>query len=137
MTGCADEAAGDELDAGPPPVDQCVSDGDQDLIAMLLVDAGPGANGSAEIGVYFTECAYDSCLHPIISDDGVVECMNDCIDQSEIAVLSEGCRLCYVETIRCVQTNCAVVCLGTDESLCDDCIDTNCDPRLFDCGGFE
>ena len=136
LIGCADESIPPGIDAGPPPVDQCI--GASDLaVAEAVIVPDSGASYSGTLGEYFSDCAFNSCLQEIIYNDGFEPCMGACIDATAISALSAGCRDCFLDAVRCVQSDCVIECVQGADSECDACIDVNCDPPLFDCGGFS
>lgn len=143
------------VDAGPPPVNQCVGASDlaimQSLAAALdggVPDGGASDGGLSDGGVYpyvylqalgdqVAQCSDQStCLPAIITDDNPEQCINDCLNSTPATGISVGCVGCYVELIRCTGQYCATLCLGSNPAMCEACAQEHCGTRMAECTGI-
>jgi len=135
IVGCSD--AGDRPDASQLTVDQCTSASD---VALLVPpDAGAADGGTiSDIGFATKACVIGPCLDITLTQDieGSYVCINECLDGTEYAGLSQGCRDCYIEAFWCGQEHCTVPCLGSDEALCEACLADFCSARTYECVGY-
>lgn len=140
LGGCGDDAGGD-VDAGPPPVDQCLGSVDMDVIVSRRAPDGGWPDGSVPpdtVIFYFEDCIRGDCLDYVFEDDlpGLASCTYPCLDMTDVSDLSSGCRDCYLEEVSCAARNCAVECLQMVGDACAECATTNCVPRFDECVGF-
>ena len=151
--GCADSGGG-PVDAGPPPVDQCLNSSDLAIAEHLITtvdagipDAGPVDAGTFDggplkagygvvLGDVVQYCAEGECFSEVLSQDGVDACMTTCLSGTDAAGLSEGCRDCFLEVLECAIDHCISECIGTSQQVCDDCTEMHCTPRLLVCTGL-
>ena len=137
--GCGGD--GGAPDAGPA-VDQCVGAADMAVIATITPVApdGGGDAGVDPVPGWLSACTLmgGECSSVVIggSDDEVRACMHSCLAPTPLGELSEGCRLCYIDTVTCARAHCVLPCLGTDPVACAACTGTYCTPAFDACRGL-
>jgi len=149
LVGCGHDGGG-EPDAGPPPVDQCLSDPDIAIVNSILEvpDGGLPDAGRSDgllsadlpdmVAVYVEDCVTNTCQTEVIyQTPELASCMTDCLNGTPTAGLSWPCLSCWLEIIDCAISLCPVECLGADRTMCDACTVANCNPRFYECSGYD
>ena len=132
------------VDAGPPPVDQCLNSGDI-AIARGTVSGDGGLfyeddAGSQSIGDYYGDCAVGACFNELVGQDrsALEACLLVCVAPTPADGLSTECRSCYLDLIDCAAITCAAVCIADRNSEgCLACYADTCDPMAQGCTGLE
>lgn len=138
LAGCGDDGAQMSLDAGPPPVDECVNPADTPIVTALYADGGSGMSLDDHVLPCvrdpFTPC-YALIFDATATDEELAECISDCVSETPVAGLSDGCLVCFGGGTRCAADLCLIPCVGGDQVLCSACLNENCLPSVWECTG--
>ncbi len=141
--GCGDDNDS-TVDAGPPPIDQCLNPSDI-AIARGTVSGDGGLiygndAGIDSLGDYYANCAVADCLPELLGQDRVAleACLLTCVAPTPADGLSAECRSCYLDILNCAAITCATFCLADRESVgCHECYEDACEPPAKTCTGLE